>query len=785
MKSWRVRLGMAGGTLILGLLAIAQAQRDRSIQSIDDLSSTMVESGPPRPIPAGEFPSADLWKSPPPPALSVVRANNGDQGKQVGRIHPAGHAEPSGGTSAYQFAMPRIDQNPSLTTPAMQPPAMMLAQPASVAQPAPDAAFNGPSIGNPLSMPSVAPSLSMPSMPLPSLSMPQTNFNPPAAEAHSQASGQQAVGTGIDPTTDIRPSPSFNATPINGLRSADSSQLPEHNSPPPTNYPSLNLATSPPLSLISPAAVPASSRPMPPPEQNSAPHSRNIDVLPSPDLTTASSPLSKITSNNIEPSRSLTNAYAEPMRGATIASAAEAQPGDRQLDGAQSPSVLIQKKAPSEVKVGQAAVFVIQVRNTGTVTAYGVRVSDRVPQGMRMIDATPQPNSAKDALVWELGDLEPGGERAINLRLLPEIEGELGSVARVSFEAAASVRTMATRPELKVKQLAPAEVLIGQQVEIEIEISNPGSGSATGVVLQEDVPSRLEHPKGRQLDNHLGDLQPGESRRLTLRMMATEPGPVKNIVRLTSQEGLAVENTAEFEVIAPNLIVDLQGPSRRFLERQANFEVSIANTGTATASNIDLVVYLDRGLSFVSTEFKGQYDAGRHAVLWSLAELPAGQSGTVPLRLLPIETGTRVVRLETRGDLGLSAESEKTINVEALAELTFSVADVNDPIEVGSETSYEIRVTNNGSRDDANVKLQVELPPGLQLISTDPTAQAASGRIVSFAPLARLDAKGEYSFRVSVRGATEGAHVIRAMLTSDSSRVPVTKEESTLVYADQ
>ncbi len=46
-----------------------------------------------------------------------------------------------------------------------------------------------------------------------------------------------------------------------------------------------------------------------------------------------------------------------------------AEPGDRRLEGMQSPSVVIHKRAPEEVKVGKPATFVIHVQNVGSVEA--------------------------------------------------------------------------------------------------------------------------------------------------------------------------------------------------------------------------------------------------------------------------------------------------------------------------------------------------------------------------------------------------------------------------------
>ncbi len=460
-------------------------------------------------------------------------------------------------------------------------------------------------------------------------------------------------------------------------------------------------------------------------------------------------------------------------------------PGDRRLEGVQSPSVVIHKRAPSEVKVGQEASFVVHIQNVGSAEALDVRVHDRVPAGMRLIDTSPAASVEGDALLWQLGALPVGEERTITMLLVPEQEGELGSVARVTFEAAASVRTISTRPQLQIVQRAPAEVRIGQQLEIELEVSNPGTGDAVGVILQTDVPEGLEHPQGRQLDNVLGTLRAGEVRRQILRLRAVAPGVIQNVVRLTSEEGLTAEHVTQVEVVAPELQLELTGPSRKYLERQATYQLDIANVGTDDATNVEIIAYLDRGFTFVSTGKEGHYDPTQHAVHWSLAQFPEGKKGQVPLTILPVQEGEHTIRLEARGDLGLTATSQRSVTVEALAELSFQISDAADPIEIGSETTYEIRLMNRGSRGDSNVQVRLELPTGLELISTEQDAQQDDRGNVVFSPQPQLEAGRDLVYRVKVRGVAEGTHLTKAIVVSDQSSVPVTKEESTMVYADR
>ncbi|MGI9468659.1 MAG: hypothetical protein ACR2OA_16195 [Rubripirellula sp.] len=460
-------------------------------------------------------------------------------------------------------------------------------------------------------------------------------------------------------------------------------------------------------------------------------------------------------------------------------------PGERRLEGAQTPSVIIQKRAPAEVKVGKQAAFIINVRNVGSVEALDVEVHDRIPAGMRLADASPAPQIQGNLLMWQLGSMPAGDERTITLQLIPEQEGELGSVARVSFEAAASVRTIATRPVLEIEQQAPKQVLIGQQVEIALKLANTGSGKATNIEIWEDVPAGLSHPEGPQLKQSIGTLMPGEVRTDSLFLKAEKAGTIQNTVRLVGDDGLATEETIAIEVIAPQLQVSLKGPSRRFLERQAKYELNVANAGTAAATNVEISVQLSRGFTFVSTDFEGQYDPNRHAVFWSLAQLPAGASGVVPLTLLPVEAGEQVIKINANADLSDLAQTERKMTVEGFADLSFSFTNPKGPIEVGAETTYDIVVQNSGSKPDTNIRVQMQLPAGLELISVDGEAGTDGNGLVAFQPKAQLAPGQEFKYRVRARGTAAGTHIVKAVVVSDHSSVPVTKEDTTRVYADQ
>ena len=135
-------------------------------------------------------------------------------------------------------------------------------------------------------------------------------------------------------------------------------------------------------------------------------------------------------------------------------------------------------------------------------------------------------------MVWSLGSLKPQERKTLKLELVPLEEGHIGSVASVSFAAKASVKSIVTRPQLTVTQASSAKVLAGNQLGITITINNPGTGAATGVVLEEQVPEIFSHPAGKELEFEVGTLKPGESRTLDLVLNATAPARSKTCFTL-------------------------------------------------------------------------------------------------------------------------------------------------------------------------------------------------------------------------------------------------------------
>jgi uncharacterized repeat protein (TIGR01451 family) len=483
------------------------------------------------------------------------------------------------------------------------------------------------------------------------------------------------------------------------------------------------------------------------------------------------------------------SAPADSSRPAEVAAEGEGtgQPGARQLDGVQSPQLSIQKLAPKEIQVGKPASFRVTVHNTGPTAAYEVEVRDAVPKGTRLVGTTPQASrGTRGEVIWTLGTIPPGEQRTVDMQLMPTAEGEIGSVATVHFRADACARTIATRPQLVVAATGPQKVLIGDQAVLTITVSNPGTGAATGVVLEERIPPGLQHPAGTELEYEVGDLRPGESRKLELPLLANRPGTATNLLSARGDGNLRAENKLDFEVLAPQLNVVLEGPKRRYLERQATYQLSVTNPGTAPAKQVELVANLPPGLKFISANNAGYYEESSRSVRWRLEELPANETGSVELVTMPIQAGQQAIRLRGTAQKGLAVEKEQPVVIEGIAAILFQVADTVDPLEVGGETTYEVHVVNQGSKAAANVRLTILLPPELKPVTAEgPTRHSLGDNRVSFDGLAMLAPKAETNYRLRVKALKAGDLRASFQLLTDDMQSPVSKEESTRVYADE
>jgi uncharacterized repeat protein (TIGR01451 family) len=455
--------------------------------------------------------------------------------------------------------------------------------------------------------------------------------------------------------------------------------------------------------------------------------------------------------------------------------------------GRQEPAVSLEWIGPPTAKLGQPVTYQIIVKNISSSPVQGVVVRTRIPVGVTVQATEPKAFNEVNVLIWDLGTLQSRQERRLDLQLLPDAKGDLACQALVTFTGSSMARIRVREPKLLLKASGPDKVLLGDVATVTLTVSNPGDGTADRVKVKAALPEGLEHARGRLVEFDLGNLGPNESRSVQL-VCATKTGGEQKCDAVATAEGnLKSEDSAVLEVILPRLDLTITGPRLRYLDRKAIYVLKITNPGSAPASNVTISDQVPEGFKFLSASDGGRHDFATRTVSWFIGDLTPGQSREVSLEVLAINTGEYKHKANVIAARGLRNDAEILTRVEGLPALLMELVDLDDPVEVGADTAYEIRVTNTGSKTETNLQLICTVPDKMEFRGAQGAANCrfhVQGKDVVFEPLPKLAPRADAIYRVNVRGIAPGDLRFRARITADGLSEPVLKEESTKVYGD-
>jgi uncharacterized repeat protein (TIGR01451 family) len=212
----------------------------------------------------------------------------------------------------------------------------------------------------------------------------------------------------------------------------------------------------------------------------------------------------------------------------------------------------------------------------------------------------------------------------------------------------------------------------------------------------------------------------------------------------------------------PALALECTAPAEAFPNRPFEMCLTARNPGTGSAPKVTVRLPLPGIASVVSVGDGGT--ATQDGIIWELANLPAKAAKKL------------CVRLSTPAPALFTFDPVATAG-------TIKPAHLEDPIEVGGEVTYQIRVTNQGSAELTNVRLHFDPPPNEEFVSGDgPTIVHKTEGSVATDPLGTLAPKDKAVWRVIVKATQPGDVRFKVELTSDQLTKPVYQEESTRLY---
>ena len=452
------------------------------------------------------------------------------------------------------------------------------------------------------------------------------------------------------------------------------------------------------------------------------------------------------------------------------------------------PEIAISKDAPPEKMVGEHFDYSIRVWNPSQVPANNVVVTDTLPDGIAYVSSSPSATVSGSTLTWSLGEL--GGGQSTNLNVTVNGTrvsgpGEFKNCAEVNTSEGLSANdcatTIITSAELALEKTCTAQVLICDPIEYTLTVRNTGTGAATNVRVTDQLPDGLATTDGRNsVTFDAGNLAAGESKVASFTVKANRTGTFVNTATAAADGGLTASAECTTTVTQPVLAVTKSGPGKRYIGRPAEYQITVTNTGDAPARDTVLVDTVPGGMQFISAGDGGQMSGGQ--VSWQLGTLQAGDSRTVTVTFKPTQLGTMRNTATARAYCA-EASASAEMAVEGIPAILLELIDIEDPIEVGAQTTYQITVTNQGSAIGTNIRIVCELPPEEDFVSGDgPTQATSSGKTVSFDPLPSLAPKASATYRVIISGSGVGDVRFKVSLTSDQMTSPAEETESTHIY---
>ena len=463
---------------------------------------------------------------------------------------------------------------------------------------------------------------------------------------------------------------------------------------------------------------------------------------------------------------------------------------DRSISEIVQPQLSIRKRAPAKATVGVPHEYTILVSNEGDSPAYNVVVDDDLGDAARLEYSKPAAefDRVTRKLNWTIPELAPQARQEILVRITPIGEGTLDGVATVRFKAQVASATVITAPKITLEITGPAEVKVGDEVQLRYVVRNNGTGDASNVILRSVLPPGLKHTEGGDLEYEIETLRAGDREEIDLTVVAAEPGSFRTVSEVTMSGVSADRTTTEIDIIGSQLTIQRLGPDRRFVGRTATFQNIIANETNFEANNVIVTEQVPEGMKFISADNDGEYNPETGRVRWEIARLLPHKQTVLEVELEAISAGQQQTIVEVTESAGFRSQATETTTVEDYENMTADISRQDAPVAVGETFGFTITIENRGTAVARNVEMVVSIPPEISVKAagskTNPARRVGSS--VHYALVEAIQPAEKRTFELKLQGERPAQNaLVRASLKYEHLKEPLIVTESVTIFEDR
>ncbi|WP_248723555.1 gliding motility-associated C-terminal domain-containing protein [Seonamhaeicola sp. ML3] len=489
--------------------------------------------------------------------------------------------------------------------------------------------------------------------------------------------------------------------------------------------------------------------------------------------------------------------------------------GDQSEDDEDNASVTIQSSdlslqkvaSASNVSVGDTVIFTITVTNSGTDTATNVTVQDELPIGFTYQSDNSGGNYNSSTGVWNIGSVTTSTPATINITTTVNAPtgatGEYNNIAEIATsdqadpdstpgnddgdqseddEDDASV-TLETADLQLTKTAAPVSGAVGDIVTFSILLENFGPGDATGIDIEDLLPSGYDIVPGTISNGGvyiIGNnsivwsdlsLNNGLSRTLTYNVIINGSGDYTNIAQITNSDLPDPDSTpdnddgdqseddeddATFTIEQADLeltkTISSGSSATPNIGDTVTFEIIVTNTGPDDATGVAVIDLNPPGFSSITNVTNGGVVTDNQ-IDWTGLNIANGTSITLsyqvtieaPIGILDeYRNFAEVTEADQfdpdsipNNDDGTQSEDDEdsyTV-VPQISDLSINKTVSDATPNVGDVVTFTITISNSGDVAATNISVQDVLPVGYSAIANISNSGVATSNVIDWTGL--------------------------------------------------
>ena len=332
--------------------------------------------------------------------------------------------------------------------------------------------------------------------------------------------------------------------------------------------------------------------------------------------------------------------------------------------------ISIEKSGPATAVLNSDVTYNIVVKNTGSLAAKDVVVTDTVPEGMTH-------SSGQKTITFNIGELGANQSKQIPVTLKAAAKGKHCNVAQVATSNAGKANseacTVVLVPGLKVIKTGTKEQFLTRNATYEIKVSNTGDTALTGVVVTDTAPTQTAvvsasaggSVNGNIVTWNVGELAAGQEKTYNVVLTSKVAGNLCNSVAVSTTQGLRETSEActLWRGLSALLLEKADSPDPIQVGETTTYTVKVTNQGTAEDTGVKVVVEFPAELDPVSAS-NGGVVSGKTVTFPAYPRLAPKQAFEYSIVAKGVKAGdARVKFIRTSTDIPASTTAEESTRV--------------------------------------------------------------------------------------------------------------------------